>query len=398
MPWQDHSVVGERLRLIAVLLRGQKSLSYWCRVFGVSRKTAYKWKRRFLEDGRRAMENRSRRPRRMPRRLAGTWLRRIRLVHQKHPSWGAKKVEAWMEQQGWKPPCWRTIARWMKRMGMCRPVRRRPRKACVRLYPKLTMPLRPNQVWTVDFKGWFCTGDGTRVEPLTVRDLHSRYVLMINLLPDQRWTRVKAAFTRLFVQYGLPEVIRSDNGGPFASTGPAGLSRLSAWWVRLGIRVEFTRPAHPQDNGSHEQFHRVMNRETAQPPAWTVRGQKNRTTVWLHGYNHLRPHEALGQRTPAELYRPSPRKYPESLPTLNHPVSYQVRQIRSNGQIRWQGRKRFIGEAFVRQSVGLKQLRRGIHAVYFAGLLIGHLHDQDMGGMRPALYWHRRHKIGKIKV
>lgn len=398
MPWNDQSVVGERLRLIAVLLRGEKSVTQCCRIFGVSRKTAYKWKARFLRDGRRAMADKSRRPHRMPRRLPKQWINRIRLVHKKRPMWGPKKLEAWFVRQGWQAPCLRTIARWMKRMGFSSPRRRRPRKACARFHPRLTVARRPNQVWTVDFKGWFRTGDGNRVEPLTVRDLFSRYGLLVRLLPDQRWTRVKVALARLFRQRGLPEVIRVDNGGPFASTGPAGLSRLSAWWVRLGIRVEFTRPAHPQDNGSHEQFHRVMKRETIRPPAQTVRGQQHRTTVWLDGYNNLRPHEALGHKTPAQLYRKSQRRFPRMLAPLKYPVGHQVRHIRSNGEIRWKGRKRFIGEAFVRQSVGLKQLRRGIYAVYFAGLLIGHLHDKDVGAMRPVVYQHRRTKTTKTKL
>lgn len=398
MPWKEQSVVGERLRLIAVLLRGEKSVTQCCRIFGISRKTAYKWKARFLHDGRRAMEDRPRRPHRMPRRLTDRWIKRIGLVHKKHPTWGPKKIEAWFAQQGWQPPCLRTIARWMKRKGMSSPRRRRPRKACVRIYPRLTVARHPNQVWTVDFKGWFFTGNGSRTEPLTVRDLFSRYGLLISLLPDQRWTRVKGAMARLFRQRGLPEVIRIDNGGPFASKGPAGLSRLSAWWVRLGIRVEFTRPAHPQDNGSHEQFHRVMKRETIRPPAHTVRGQQHRTTVWLRGYNGLRPHEALGQKTPAQLYRKSQRPFPCALPSLKYPASYRVRQIRSNGEIRWRGRKRFIGEAFVRQSVGLKRLRRGIYAVYFGRLLVGHLHDKDGGAMRPALYQHRRTQTASTKL
>jgi putative transposase len=398
MPWKEQSIVGERLRLIAVLLRGEKSVTYCCRIFGISRKTAYKWKARFLRDGRRAMKDKSRRPHRMPRRLGDRWIRRIRRVHKKHPTWGPKKVEAWFVRQGWRPACLRTIARWMKRMCLSSSRRRGPRKACVRLHPRLTVARRPNQVWTVDFKGWFYTGNGDRAEPLTVRDLFSRYGLLVGLLPDQRWSRVKGAMARLFRQCGLPEVIRVDNGGPFASTGPAGLSRLSVWWVRLGIRVEFTRPAHPQDNGSHEQFHRVMKGETIRPPAHTVRGQQHRTTVWLRGYNRLRPHEALGQKTPAQLYRNSQRRFPLTLPRLKYPLSYRVRHIRSNGEIRWRGRKRFIGEAFIRQSVGLKQLRRGTYAVYFASLLIGHLYDKDPGGMRPAVYQHRRTTIAKPKL
>ena len=314
------------------------------------------------------------------------------------PTWGPKKVEAWFVQQGWRTPSWRTIARWMKRMGMSQPRRQRPRKACVRVYPKLAIARRPNQVWTVDFKGWFRVGNGERVEPLTVRDLFSRYGLLVCLLPDQRWVRVKAAFTRLFRERGMPEAIRVDNGGPFASTGPAGLSRLSAWWVRLGIRVEFTRPARPQDNGSHEQFHRVMKKETMRPPAQTSRGQQHRTTVWLRGYNNLRPHESLGQKTPARFYRKSARRFPDTLRRPEYPAQYRVREVRSNGEIRWKGKKRFIGEAFVKQSIALKQLRRGVHAVYFTNILIGHLHDNDPGAMRPVHYRHRKRRSKKQKV
>jgi hypothetical protein len=286
----------------------------------------------------------------------------------------------------------------MERLGMTRTLRRRPRKACVRLHPRLTQARRPNQVWTVDFKGWFRTGNGQRVDPLTVRDLFSRYGLLIVLLPDQRWRPVKAVFTRLFARRGLPEIIRIDNGSPFASNGPAGLSRLSAWWARLGIKVEFTRPGCPQDNGAHEQFHRVMKRETTQPPARTRQGQQHRTTVWLRSYNEVRPHEALGQRTPAQLYRKNKRSFPKVLPELNYSSSYVVRKIRSNGEIRWRGRKRFMGEAFIGQSIGLRQKRRGIQAVYFAKVLIGHLHENDPGAMRPAVYEHRHTVTKKRKV
>src|SRR5580692_10599814 len=254
MPWKNVSIIGERWRFIQTLLRGEKSLRYWCGVFGISRKTACKWKRRFLQAGRRGLRDRSRRPERMPRRLRSVWIRRIRRLHQKHPHWGPKKAHAWLCQQGWKPPAVRTIARWRQRLGLTRPLPRRPRKACVRAHRALTLARRPNQVWTVDFKGWFRAGNGQRCEPLTVRDLFSRYGLLVRLLPTQHWEPVQAEFIRLFRTRGLPEVIRVDNGGPFASKGPAGLSRLSVWWLRMGIRVEFTRPGHPEDNGSHEQI------------------------------------------------------------------------------------------------------------------------------------------------
>jgi hypothetical protein len=265
-------------------------------------------------------------------------------------------------------------------------------------HPGLTAARWPNQVWTVDFKGWFRAGNGQRCEPLTVRDLFSRYGLLVRVLPTQQVAPVKAVFTGLFRERGLPEVIRVDNGGPFASRGPAGLSQLSAWWTRLGIRVEFTRPACPQDNGSHEQFHRVMKRETTRPVAWTRRGQQHRCTCWLRGYNQQRPHEAMQQTPPARWYRKSRRKFPRRLPELKYEPGEVVRRVRSNGEIRWDGRKRFIGEAFIGQLLGLHPLKRGVSAVRFAHLLIGHLHEQDAGAMRPALYEHRRGPDKKPKV
>src|SRR5580692_5626113 len=253
MPWQHRSIIGERLSLIQTLLRSHKSLRYWSASFGVSRKTAWKWKRRFLEEGRRGLQDRSRRPVRMPRGLAAVWIRRIQRLRQRQPDWGAKKIERQLRDYG-RPPHIRTIARWLKRLGLTRTKPRRPRKACWQVHGALTGGRRPNEVWTVDFKGWFSTGNGQRCEPLTVRDLFSRYGLLVRLLPTQHWEPVQAEFIRLFRTRGLPEVIRVDNGGPFASKGPAGLSRLSVWWLRMGIRVEFTRPGHPEDNGSHEQI------------------------------------------------------------------------------------------------------------------------------------------------
>ena len=397
MPWIQPAI-GERWRLVKALLRNEQSVKNWCRVFRISRKTAYKWKARFLAEGCQGLCDRSRRPNRMPQQLTGRWLARIRRMRRKHPSWGPKKMWACFQREGAKPPSNRTMGRWLQRLKLSDPRYRRPRKACVCHHPRLTAAHWPNQVWTVDFKGWFRAGNGQRCEPLTVRDLFSRYGLLVRVLPSQHVAPVKAVFTRLFRERGLPEVIRVDNGGPFASRGPAGLSQLSAWWTRLGIRVEFTRPACPQDNGSHEQFHRVMKRETTRPAAWTRRGQQHRCTCWLRAYNHQRPHEAMQQTPPAQWYRRSQRKFPRQLPELQYDRGYQVRRVRSNGEIRWLGRKRFIGEAFVGQPVGLRSLKPGVSEVSFANLLIGHLHERDAGAMRPALYQHRRGPDKKPKV
>jgi putative transposase len=371
------------------VLRQERSISAWCRVFGISRKTAYKWLRRFTEGGRRDLADRSRRPRRVPLRMRRKWIERIARTRQRHRHWGAKKIQACLLRQYGQAPATATIARWLKRMQLTTPRRRRTRKACWLKVPPLTRPTAPNQVWTADFKGWFRSGNGQRVEPLTVRDLFSRYLLTIRLLPDQRWQPVKAAFLQLFKRHGLPESIRTDNGGPFASSGPGGLSRLSAWWTSLGIRVEFIRPGHPEENGAHEQMHRVLKAETTWPPAHTRQGQQHRTSGWVKNYNRFRPHEALEQEVPASRYRKSSKRLPLRRQHLSYPAKWPQRQVRSNGEIKWRGRKRFIGEAFVRQRVGLAPLKRGVQAVYFGPLLIGHLHNDDPGAMRPAVYQRR---------
>jgi Integrase core domain len=234
----------------------------------------------------------------------------------------------------------------------------------------------------VDFKGWFRTCDGQRVEPLTVRDAFSRYLLATRLQRSQQWEPARRVFGRLFRRNGYPSAIRVDNGSPFGSTGPAGLSRLSAWWTALGIRVEFIEPGHPEQNGAHEQMHGVLKSETTQPPSRHPGAQQRRTDRWVKIYNRIRPHAALQQRTPAEVYRPKPTS-PRRI-RLGYPRGWAVRRVRSNGEIRWQGRKRFIGEAFVGYPVGLKHGRQGRARVYFAALMIGELWESDPGAMRPS--------------
>jgi transposase InsO family protein len=285
-------------------------------------------------------------------------------------------------------PCARTIGKWLKRMKLsrCGP-RRRPHGPYL-IRSALTVPKHSNQVWTVDFKGWFRTQDGQRVEPLTVRDLFSRFLLGVVLLPDQSWRPTRRVFMRLFGQHGYPQIIRLDNGGPFGSSGPAGLSRLSAWWTALGIRVQFIAPGHPEQNGAHEQMHRVFKAETTRPSSRHLRAQQRRTNRWVKVYNQLRPHEALGQRPPAEVYRAKPLLKKRNI-SLKYPMGMVVRRVRSNGEIRWRGHKRFLGEAFVGYTVGLKLLNQGKYAIYFAGLLIGELWERDQGRIRPARYARR---------
>jgi len=320
-----------------------------------------------------------------PREL---WLKRLRRWRRRHPSWGAPKLRwALRRRFGDKGlPSESAISRWLKAWGLTRPRRRTSPKGPVVVRPKLTEPKGPNEVWTADFKGWFRTGDGTRVEPLTVRDLGSRYALAIDLLGQQNVQDSRPCFERLFRQNGLPGVIRTDNGSPFGSTGALGLTRLSAWWVKLGIRVEFIAPGHPEQNGSHEQFHRVYKAETLQRPAPSLHAQKLRSEVWRQQYNQDRPHEALQMRVPAELYRKSRRPMPRKVGPWRYAVGWETRLVRSKGMIHLQGQGRYIGEAFERERVGLKRSGDGIWQVFFGPLLIGELWACETTGIRAVRY------------
>lgn len=386
MSWKTATQVARRLELVKLALKAQQSMSQLCRLLRISRKCGYKWKSRFEKEGPRGLMDRPRRPCCSPRRTSEKWLQRIRRLRRRHRSWGGRKLRARLvrEYKGQRVPAVRTIGGWLKKMKLSGRGRRRTRRGPQMRLGELSAARRSNEVWTVDFKGWFRTQDGRRVEPLTVRDLHSRYLLDIRLLADQRWEPVRGIFLRLFRGYGYPRVIRVDNGGPFGSRGPAGLSRLSAWWTVLGIAVEFIAPGHPEQNAGHEQMHRVMKAETTRPPSVNRRAQQRRTDRWVRVYNEVRPHEGLGQQTPAEVYRPQAQRRKNE--KLKYPRRWVMRGVRSNGQIKWQGRKRFVGEALVGYRVGLRRLSGQKSEVYFGSLLVGELWEADAGGMRPAKY------------
>lgn len=385
MPWKTSSLLEARQRFVRTALRGLKSVAQLCREARISGKTGFKWLHRFRTSGGPGLRDRSRRPKHSPRRTASRWLAAIRGLRRKHSSWGGKKIYARLRQQHPQArlPKPRTITDWLRRFGGRPPRRIKTRPGPKRRRPAVTIPRASNDVWTVDFKGWFRTRDGQRVNPLTVRDLFSRFILGIRLLPLEH-EPVRRYFQGLFQRYGQPKVIRVDHGSPFAGVGPLELSRLSAWWLRLGIQVEFTRRACPQDNGAHEQMHRIYKADTATPPAATPQAQQRRSTRWTNYYNQARPHEALGQRMPARLYHRSRRRYRGPLAPLRYSRPWPRRRVSSRGFIHWRGRARGIGRAFSGENIGLKPARNGVHQVYFGRHLIGLLVDTDPGAMRPA--------------
>jgi transposase InsO family protein len=385
MPWKTRSLLEARQRLVQAALRRLQSVAQLCRDYGVSQKTGFKWLNRFRKFGGPGLHDRSRRPKRSPHRTAAHWIKGIAQARQQHPHWGAKKIYARLRRKHPRArlPKVRTITDWLRRLGLARRPRLWTRRGPQLPATALTVPQGPNEVWTVDFKGWFRTCDGQRVDPLTVRDLFSRFILGIRLLRHQH-EPVHQYFQELFRRYGQPQIIRVDHGPPFAGDGALDLSRLSAWWLRLGIQVEFTGRARPQDNAAHEQMHRVYKAETASPPAATPRAQQWRTTRWVAAYNHERPHEALGQRVPAALYRKSRRRYRATLPEIKYPLAWLTRRVTQSGYIRWRGRVRVIGRAFGGERVGFKPVSAGVHEVYFERHLIGLLVNVDSGGLRPA--------------
>ena len=386
MSWKELTCVVRRLKFVKLVLKAQQSMSQVCRRFGMSRKSGYKWIGRFEREGPRGLCNRSCRPKHSPRQISAIWRRRIGALRRRHRSWGSRKLAARLRKDypRQKVPGARTIGKWLKRMKLSRGPRRRSAQGAQVRAAALTVARRSNQVWTVDFKGWFRTGDGQRVEPLTVRDLFSRNVLSVRLLPDQSWQRTRRVFLGLFAKYGYPTVIRTDNGSPFGSKGPAGLTKLSAWWTALGIGVEFIAPGRPGQNGGHEQMHRVLKAETTCRPSRHRRAQQRRMDRWLKIYNWIRPHESLGQRVPGEVYRSKAQG--SRRVRLSYRQGWEVRRVRRNGEIKWKGRMRFVGEAFVGYPIGLKGKGRGKQEVYFGRILIGELRDSDPGGIRPARY------------
>ena len=369
MPWQTSTMNDVRREFVMKVLQNSASLAALCREYGISRKTGHKWKQRALTDGVSGVLERSRRPRRCPTRLEEETICALIALKLGHPSWGPKKLcEVYRRKQGSGPSiasCNRVLAR----AGLVRR-RRRHFKQPERLITTL-VPTAPNDIWTVDFKGWWRLGDGARCEPLTVRDAYSRYILAIALPKRANTEAVRAEFERLFQLYGLPKVIRSDNGSPFASrNAPHGLSRLSAWWISLGIYLDRSRPGHPQDNGAHERLHRDMAAELASHLQCDVQMQQAAFDVWRTEFNHVRPHEALRGKCPAELYQKSTRAFAGSVAVTYGP-GMSVRKVNHHGFLRWHSEQIFVSHALVGLDLGVKLTNRDELEVWLGHLRLG---------------------------
>lgn len=365
MPWESCSVMDQKMAFIAACLAGDTPMTVLCERFGVSRHTGYVWLGRYRAEGPSGLEERSRAPHRHGRAMSAEVAVRIIEARKARPFWGPKKLLPVLAEQhpdlAWPSPS--AASDLLRREGLSQPRRRRRRVLTVE--QPFAEVAGPNDLWCIDFKGWFRTGDGRRCDPLTVSDAWSRYLLDVQVVKPVSGA-VQARMDRLFKEHGLPLAIRSDNGPPFASTGAGGLTRVSARWVKLGIGLDRIEPGKPQQNGRHERMHGTLKAEACSPPEVTPRLQQRRFEAFRHDYNHERPHESLGQTPPARHYAPSPRPFPSKLEDPVYAADEQVRRVRSAGEIKWKGSLLFVSEALVGEAVALRQREDGHWQVRFA--------------------------------
>ncbi len=377
MPWKETCPMKERMRFVVTHEADLYAMKEQCERFGISRKTGYKWLERFEEEGPDGLEDRSRRPHRSPNQTAENIQALLIEVRLKHPRWGPEKLLDVVSRRHpeLELPARSTVAAILKREGLVKGRRRRRRHK----HPgkPMTSVTTPNQLWTADFKGEFKTLDGVWCYPLTVADEYSRFVLGIDGMLSTKAKGARVVFERLFREYGLPCGIRTDNGTPFVGASAIhGLSVLSVWWIKLGIQPERILPGRPDQNGRHERMHRTMKDETQYPPAASQPAQQECFDDFRHEFNHDRPHQALGQKRPAEVWKPSSRPYPERIPEAEYPKHFQRRRVCCNGIIQFKNRRLFLSETMAKEDIGLEEIQDGIWSIYFYNVLLGRFDER----------------------
>ena len=378
MPWQEESTMELRRQFIQDVQSGATPVAELCAAYQISRKTGYKWLTRYETGGLPALGDQSRRPAHSPTATPPELVAALLVARGRHPRWGPRKLLRLLRQQlptaPW--PARSTLALHLKRAGLVLPPRR-VRRPGHPGRPQAAMDA-PNAVWTVDFKGQFRLGDGSRCYPLTIADGFSRMLLSCRALTSTQVRESRPVFVRAFQAYGLPVRIRSDNGVPFATQALGRLSPLSVWWVRLGILPDLIEPASPQQNGRHERMHRTLKADCTRPPSASRRAQQHRFDQWRREFNELRPHQALADTTPTVHYQPSPRPYPRRLPSLEYPSHYELRRVSRNGGIRWHTRWVNVSQTLGGEWVGLTEIDDGEWDCYFGPLRLGRFHERTL--------------------
>lgn len=376
MPWKETRVMDQKIKMISDWLSGEYSIIDLSRIYKVSRKTIYKWIKRYDAGEYSGLQEHSRKPLRMPGATSPDIVVQILMAKTRHRHWGARKVLAWLRShypdQKW--PAASTASEILKRHGLVKSRRKR------RHTPPYSEPFlncnQPNEVWCADFKGQFRLGEGKLCYPLTLSDSYSRYLLGCWGLVHPTYIQTRSHLEIAFREYGLPAAIRTDNGIPFASVALGGLSSLSVWLIKLGIRPERIEKGHPEQNGRHERMHRTLKSEAISPPRKTFGEQQRAFDRFREGYNHDRPHEALGQKTPGSIYLKSLRPYPEIIPEVEYGQAFTVRRVKHNGDIKWKGKERYVSGSLAGESVGLKQIDNEVWQIYFSFHPLGILNER----------------------
>lgn len=371
----------ERLGLVMDVLEGRYSVAEASERRNISRKTAYKYLSRYLEEGVAGLEARSRRPHTCPHETSPEIRALLIKEKERRRHWGPKKLvdELAKRHSTLVMPAASTASAILKAQGLVKSRRRkRPPLAPAVWDRQRTQADAPNRVWTIDFKGEFRLGNAQLCYPLTVVDLYSRDPRVIHALPSTQGTPVREVLTRLFERDGLPEVIRSDNGAPFVTNAVGGLSRLAVWWLKLGIRLERNDPGHPEQNGAHERMHRTLKAEATRPPQFDLPRQQTVFDAFQVEYSQERPHEGIGMRRPAELYTASSRSMPVKLPEVTYPGHYDIRIVRQDGCIKWTGQLLFVSEVLAHEPVGIEAVDDGLWALHFGATLLGRFSRQSL--------------------
>lgn len=385
MPWTEAYVMDLKVQLIGDYLKGY-SMTGLSNAYGVSRKTVYKWVQRYEKSGLEGLHEQSRAPRSCPHKLSEAIAEQIIATKKSHLHWGPKKVLDFLkrEQPNLDWPADSTAGELLKRHGLVK--RRRRRRSVPADGGPFTDCRDVNQSWSADFKGDFKLGNKQRCFPLTITDNYSRSLLACRALENTRYEETRLWFEVTFREFGLPQSIRTDNGSPFASRSLGGLSRLSKWWIDLGITAERIRPGKPQENSRHERMHRSLKEAVCKDPSYSMARQQERFDNFRHEYNELRSHEGLGRRTPGSLYEPSRRSYPELILPPQYDNDKTVRRVRHNGEMKWKSRLFYVSELLAKELIGLKQTEEHLWQVYYRFHQLGTLNEKTMR-IEPLTEW-----------
>jgi transposase InsO family protein len=371
MPWKVSGVVEKRKQFLAEFATGEWTMSDLCRAHGITRPTGYAVVQRYAQAGERGLGEQSRAPHWHPNQTPAEIEAQVLALRRKHPRWGPRTLKKLLEDAGICCPAASTVGELLDREGL---TNHRVKRRKVEPYQQpFQLVGEPNDEWAGDFKGWMRTGDGERIDPLTISDTCSRYLLRCQAVEKTNTEQVQAIFEAAFREYGMPRAMRTDNGPPFASRAIAGLSRLSVWWIKLGIVPQRIQPGHPEQNGRHERMHRTLKEATVSPPRANRRAQQRAFDQFRQEYNQLRPHQGLAMQTPNAVYSRSPRPYPARVREPEYDTAMKVRRVFKHGQFFWQHHDVFLSKVLYGERIGLLPIDDRYYRVYFATTPIARL-------------------------